>query len=164
MDKFESWTKMKSSGTFRRKVKQQRNWFSEKLNNIEIIETQDESDANRSPIPTTSEAVPRPRSTSPDHIEESEVNADHYDDYFSPIEDDEIPNEDDDIPNEDDATHQNEMIDIDDEPLDDFLRKWSIKFNIRQYAMNALLKKLHRFFKTTLPTDVRSLMRKYNTI
>lgn len=162
MDKYSLWNKRKSSGTFRRQLKRNRVLLLERLNR-ETNETSSDCVESESAVPVSSETVARHRTISPENLE-VEFLADN-DAYLIPDKDDVItfedeaayfsPDENYDIPTEDEEVgmvdHDYEPLDDHDyddyEPLDEFLRKWAIQFNIRQYAMTVLLKKLKKTFK-----------------
>lgn len=131
MDNYNAWLKIKSSGTYRRKVARRRTVLFKRVYGQKVLHGEENSAEDAAT--TWSQSIP--------DIELENAREDEELDYFSPSEDEFEPVIIEQIQN--------------DEPFDVFLRKWAIEFNIRHYALKSLLTKLNETFKANLPMDPR---------
>lgn len=154
---------MKGSGTFRRKVKKERDLTLAMLLNTKAVVSPIEysrtplQEKLRSPSPhnehESRSLSPVPSSVpSPSDVREAVVTdyTDSEDEYFSPSEDEAEDGE-----CEKPQQSQSQSM------FSDFLRDWAIEFNIAQAAMKPLMERLHAEFAINLPMDPRTLMCMY---
>lgn len=171
MEQYSKWVKKKSSGSYRRKVLAHRKKLLETVvfgrNNVKSVPIQNPIECSPTvsiavneeiqfAVPSSQSSIPEQMCPSSDafnnDVELENANGDVEPveaEYFSPSEDEDENFE----PIEEDQLR-------DDEPLDVFLRKWAIEYNIRQYALKVLMAKLKKIFNASLPHDPRTLMRK----
>lgn len=164
MNQYKEWNKKKSSGTFRRSVLKNRTSMLTKL-----VPPADCNENDR-PEPSTSSALTIP--DSPEQLSPNGFNIYDSDEEVNQL-NEELANDDwshyspsegedpEPFPSDDECPEPfNIAFDqhqIDEESPEVFLRKWAIKYNIRQYALRELLQKLGPQMQVS--TNPRNVMR-----